>query len=524
MTAGPAGGTFPTVEMSLPRNLCRTTTAALLAGMALQVGAEPWPAYRGPTGDGVCHEPIRTDWPPEGPPLLWRRPLTDGFGSVTVADGRVYTLIRQREPEDREMCVALDVGTGEELWRTDVGEAWYDAGPAGASQGSDGPRSTPVYANGRLYIWGSHLLFSCLDAATGEVLWRRDFKQEFNAGEPPWHQAASPVVMDGLVLINVRVAGRCLMALDPEDGSIRWSHGNYLSTHATPVPVEWNGQRQMVVLTTRRLAGIEPATGRVLWSHDLTMNTISVAASPVICGNRVYVSAGYSTGAAVVEVNPTGDGWTTTRLWGLKRSLVNHWSTPVEKDGFLYGHYGFKKYTTAPLCCVEAATGEIRWRQDGFGQSGLIRVGDRLLAMTATGEAVLIEANPDAYRELARFRAIQNGVVWNVPAISDGRLFVRSTREIAVYDVAPPPPPRLILKAGRAFGNRLRLTVERADGQPLDADLAGRVELRWSEDLGQPPDQWEVAPPSLLWLNGVLLYEEEIPAGAGSRFYRVVVP
>ena len=150
----------------------------------------------------------------------------------------------------------------------------------------------------------------------------------------------------------------------------------------------------------------------------------------VVSGDIVYCSVGYGVGGGACKIVKRGDGFTAEELWYIpgNKLLANHWSTPVCKDGYLYGIFCFKKFKTGPLKCVELATGKIKWEQPGFGQGNVILVGDRLLALTDYGDLVVVEAAPAAYKELARTKAVE-GKCWSTPSLSNGMIYVRSTTE-----------------------------------------------------------------------------------------------
>lgn len=510
------------LEVKRRRWTCGWSGLVVLVCLVAQAG--DWPAYRGPGGDGICPEPIRTDWPAEGPSVLWRQPLTDGFGSVSVVGDRVFTLVLDRsEAEPREVCLALDGETGAIVWSADVGPGGdYQGGPAPEAGGSDGPRSTPVWHQGRVYVLATYLLLSCLDAATGEVVWTKDVRNELEAYLIPWHSAASPVIADGVLLVSTGQWGRSVVGLDPADGAVLWRNGFGNYTHATPVPTSLGGQSQVIFLTWEGLQALDPQSGREVWRYPLAFNRTSVGASPVVVGDIVYCSAAYGTGAGAARIAGNGPTLRATEIWRkVSSKLMNHWMTPVAHDGHVYGYYGQHKYRTAPLQCVNAETGEVRWGEDGFGHGGLLLVGDQLLAVTDRGEVVLADASPEAYRERARFRAIQNGVVWNAPAISNGRLFVRGTREIAAFDVALPPPAPLRLTAVKDPAGELRLEVRGQDQGPVEADRADRLALETSPDLGQPPANWTVLDIEWLWDQGTLSTTVSVEATADRQYFRL---
>jgi outer membrane protein assembly factor BamB len=150
----------------------------------------------------------------------------------------------------------------------------------------------------------------------------------------------------------------------------------------------------------------------------------------------VYCSAGYGVGSAAVRISNSGEKFSAKELWRSEgNSICNHWSTPVVKDGFLYGPFSFKQFGTGPIKCVELSTGKERWSKDNFGPGGVVLVGNNLLALSDTGELVLIAASPAGFKQLGKFQAI-HGKCWNTFAVCNGRVFLRSTKEGACLDVS----------------------------------------------------------------------------------------
>ena len=150
----------------------------------------------------------------------------------------------------------------------------------------------------------------------------------------------------------------------------------------------------------------------------------------------MYCSAGYGVGSSAARIAKAGGKFTATQLWRSEgNTICNHWSTPVVKDGFLYGPFSFKQFGTGPIKCVEVATGKEMWSKDGFGPGGVVLAGNNFLALSDTGELVLIEASPKGCKQLGKFQAVQ-GKCWNTFAISNGRVYLRSTKEGACLDVS----------------------------------------------------------------------------------------
>ncbi len=411
-------------------------TAFLLTLAPIAPGVlEEWAQYNGPRHDRASAETIgRRSWDAGGPPAVWRVPAQAGFSSLAIAGGRAFTLVTRA---GRETCVALDAESGKELWAAPLGEAEYDGGGgsgADGNEGGDGPRSTPSVEGGRVFVLDAHLGLAALDAGTGKVLWRHDLVAEHGGEVIKWQSAASPLVEQGLVLVAGGGAGRSLLAFDAASGALRWKQGDERMTHATPVAATIHGVRQVIFYVQSGLVALEPASGQELWRTEMSYRTSS-AASPVVHGDVVYCSAGYGVGASAWRIGKQGERLVPELLWRAPNKLINHWSTPVAKDGHLYGMFSFKAYGAGPLKCVELATGEEKWSVDGFGPGNCILVGADLVALSDAGEVVLIEADPAAYREVARADVLE-GKCWSSPTFSDGQLYVRSTSEAARLDLA----------------------------------------------------------------------------------------
>ena len=323
----------------------------------------------------------------------------------------------------------MDANTGKELWAVPLGKATYD------KQGGDGPRSTPTVDGGRVYLLGAYQVLTCLDAATGKQIWQHDLVSEFGGKVIKWNSAASPILEGNLIFVNGGGAGQALLAFDKADGKLVWKGGEDAPTHASPVLATIHGVRQVIFFTQTGLVAAEAKTGRELWRFPFPYQ-VSTASSPIVSGDIVYCSAGYGVGAGACRITKTGDQFSATELWRQSGKLMNHWTTPVCRDGYLYGIYGFKEFGTAPLKCVEIATGKEVWSKPGFGSGGgTILVGDQLLVQGDRGPLVLVDAKPDAYHEVARAE-LYGGKCWTMAVVSNGRIYARNDKEGFCLDVA----------------------------------------------------------------------------------------
>jgi outer membrane protein assembly factor BamB len=227
-----------------------------------------------------------------------------------------------------------------------------------------------------------------------------------------------------------------MLAFKQPTGELAWKSGEGGMTHATPAVATIHGVRQVIYLLQTGLASVDAASGRLLWEFPFPYRT-STACTPVAAGDVVFCTAGYEVGGAACQVVRNDGGFEAKGLWRVTgdKDVASLWSTPVQKDGFLYGMISFKRFASGPLKCVDLKTGAVRWEKPGFGAGQVILAGNYLLALADDGQLVVVEAAPDAYKEVARFKAVA-GKCWSTPALSNGHLFVRSTKEGACFDLA----------------------------------------------------------------------------------------
>lgn len=417
-------------------------TQALLITLAAAATAHPdWPQRSGPTGNGHAPDGVSAEALAQ-PEIAWLVETPGGFSSFAIAGGLALTLVSEPgEGGPREVCLALDAEGGEVAWRTPLGSSKYDGGGGSGAEGNrggDGPRSTPVIAGERVFIYDAHMVLTCLDLASGELRWRQDLQADFGGKAIHWQNATCPLVEGDLVLVAGGGPEQCMLAFDCASGEPSWGSGTGTLTHATPVGADLHGVRQVIFYLREGLFSLDPATGEQLWSFEFPFRTSS-ASSPVVWQDMVYVSAGYGVGAGCWRIDRAEDGsFKPEFLWRQRNRLMNHWSTPVVRDGFLYGMFGFKEYGDGPVKCVELASGEERWSHEGFGPGNVILAGDQLIALGDAGQVVLIEASPAAYRELARAQVLE-GKCWSSPAVAGDSIWVRSTTQGARLDLSGGP-------------------------------------------------------------------------------------
>jgi outer membrane protein assembly factor BamB len=391
--------------------------AVLLA--AASIAAADWPQILGPARNGVYSGPaLATSWPAAGPRKVWQKRVGQGFAGPVIAGDR---LILFHRVANEEVVDALDPGTGELRWHFAYPTAYRD------DFGFDeGPRSVPVVVGNRVYTFGAEGQLNALDLASGRRIWNIDTKSRFGVRKGFFGAAGSPLVEDGRVLANIGgvdgAKGAGIVAFNADTGAVLWTATNHEASYSSPVAATFAGKRTAVFFTRQGLIGLDPTSGGILFQRPWRSRTSASvnAATPLVIGDLIFVSATYETGAAVVRVQ----GSDLKELWASDDVLSNHYATSVHYDGHLYGFHGRQEYNPS-FRAVVLTTGVVRWSEDRFRAGTVTLAGDKLLIMRETGELVLAAATPEAFKPLARAQILPATVRAN-PALSDGRLYVRN--------------------------------------------------------------------------------------------------
>ena len=390
----------------------------------LKVQPGDWPGFRGPERDGVVRGlTIPTDWK-ASPRELWRHRVGPGWSSMAVVGDRLFT---QEQRDNTEAVVCLDAATGHEVWvHTD--EVRFNDDQAGP-----GPRATPTFAEGRLYTLGATGILNCFDAVTGERKWSHDLVAELGAKLPIWGFSSSPLIVQGVVVVFVEGdGGKTLLAYDAQLGYLAWTADGGKAGYGSPQRMSVDGMEQVLFLSMNGLVGVDPASGKVLWQHNLPNGGLFRPVQPHPLENGRILIASESDGVVLLEVKRDGENWSVSRKWS-SRTLKPSFNDFVVHEGSIYGFDG------NTFCCVDAQKGQRRWKEGRYnhGQVLLLAEPALLLVISEEGEVILLKANPQEHEEIGRFKAIQ-GKTWNHPAVAHGRLYVRNGEEMACYQLINP--------------------------------------------------------------------------------------
>lgn len=504
--------------------------SAQLVLAAMSVCAADWPQYRGPNHDGISAENIRTNWSAEAPRQVWKVPLQPGLSSFAISGGRAFTLVRTPGAQPKtEYCVALDAATGNEIWRKPVGVADYPNGGVGDGT-DDGPRSTPSVDGDRVYVFATYLNLLCLNVTNGSIVWSNNLTATYGGNVIPWENAASPVIEGNFIFMNCNASNNRLLALRKSDGGEAWKGQNDVMTQASPVIATVAGTRQVIFFAQSGLVSVAPATGAVLWRYPFSYST-STAASPVVGNDVVYCSAAYGVGSGAVRITGSGTQLSANEVWRKPGANMNHWATPVHHNGHVYGVFG-QASSAATLRCVDLAAGLEKWRRsNAVGMGAVLLVSGQLLVSTEEGELLLARPDPAVYVEIASYRALDGsqssipglGVrCWNAPAISNGRIYFRSTTEAVCLDVATAVVAPLKLQSARVSGSGgFRLLIGNEDGSPLASNRVAKIDILASTNLTLGLAGWLKLTNSTALTNGQLRLDDPQSTNRPRRFFRV---
>ena len=380
--------------------------------------AQDWPQWRGPNRDGISKETgLLKQWPATGPALVWKATgAGGGYSSLAISGGRIFTMgVRA----GRENVIAFDVATGKELWATPHGAVF-------SNDRGDGPRGTPTVDGDRLYALGGNGDLSCLDTKTGKIVWTLNILQKFGGENPKWGISESPLVIGEKVLVNPGGPNASVMALNKKDGTVIWKTQSDQAGYSSAMPVQIGGTTQIVFFTDQRALGVDLKDGKFLWSYPKASNNVANVATPIVRGNRVFVSSDYGTGAALVEIKAGG----TAQEVYFTKEMRNHHSSSILIGDYLYG------FSSGILTAMRFDTGAVAWKDRSVGKGSLVYADGNLYAFSENGVVGLIEATPTGYVEKGRFRIQQDSLpTWTHPVIAGGRLYLRDQNTIYAYDV-----------------------------------------------------------------------------------------
>lgn len=394
----------------------------LLLGSSL--AAADWPQFLGPARNGIyVGAPLNERWPAGGPRVLWRKQIGQGLSGPVVAGSRLILFHRL---DDREIVDALDAMTGAAQWRHTYPTTYRD------DFGFDeGPRAVPVVADGIVYTYGAEGKLHAVELSTGKPLWSVDAMRQFDVEKGFFGAAGSPLVDAGKVLANIGGRKGGIVAFDAKSGRVVWTATTDAASYSSGVAVTLEGRRYAIFLTRDALVGLDPATGEERFRRSWrARQAASVnAATPLVVGSSIFVSAEYGPGAGVLRF----DGTRLVDVWTSNDVLSNHYATSVHHEGRLFGFHGRQEFGPV-FRAVDFQTGKVLWSTGRFGAGTVTLAGNRLVLVRETGELVIASSSGASFQQIAS-ASILPATIRAYPALADGVLYMRNDNTLAAVDL-----------------------------------------------------------------------------------------
>jgi len=406
-----------------------------------------WPQWGGPNRDFVVKtHGLADSWPEGGPERLWERELGDGYSSILVDHGTLYTMYGA---EGAECVVALDAETGHTVWehRDPVLFKGTEFGP--------GPHSTPLIVGNRLFAVGANGVFRCFDKRTGEVQWQQDLAKEYGAPTLHFGKSHSPTAYKNLVILPVdrtrsdeqegspegegdkseaeaTTVGQSLMAFDQATGQVVWKKQDYPIDYSSPILIEFDGQDQLVLILRKEIIAVDPSNGELLWHHPFSPVPMENITTPLWNGEDLLLfSAAYNSGTRVLELIKKDGKTVPKELWFSRKLRIMH-GNAVRVGDYVYGSSG--DFGTQLLTCLNIRTGKVVWRQRGFKKGNLVFGDGKLVILDEDGRLALATPTPDGLTVHAEC-TVTGYQSWTVPTLVGKTLYVRDRKHIKALDL-----------------------------------------------------------------------------------------
>jgi outer membrane protein assembly factor BamB len=413
-----------------------TVAATLLAAAPAK---SDWPQWQGVDRNAISKETgLLAEWPKEGPPLAWKsRGLGGGDSAPSVTGGRVFAMSYRGVDE---VAWALSEQDGKEVWVTRLGPVLNQSWP----QSKEGPGCTPTVDGDLIYVEGLAGGVSCLQARDGKVVWQRNLEQDFGGVVPTWSYRESPLIDGDKVICTPGGEDVTMVALNKKSGETVWKSqvpGSPKAAYASPIAVEFGGQRQYIQFTQRSVIGVAAADGKFLWSYKRPSNSYGINCStPLYYDGKVFAASAYGQGGGLAKLTKTETNSIIAEEVFFSKKMQNHHGGVILFDGCLYGANGGNE--GGALACLDSETGNVLWDErddtERRAPKGSLALADRrLYYRTEKGVMLLIEPSRKEYIERGRFEQPERSKLpaWSHPVIANGKLYLRDQELLLCYDI-----------------------------------------------------------------------------------------
>lgn len=383
--------------------------------------AQDWPQWRGPDRDGKVTGFVPPDEPPAALDKVWSAEVGSSDSTPALVDDKLYVFTRQG---DEEVILCLNASDGSQVWEN----RYAAAAVTGPAARHPGPRSSPAVAEGKVVTLGVAGVVSCLDAATGELAWRKD---PFPNVVPRFFTSCSPLIADGMAIAHLGGQGNgALMGFELATGDAKWQWTDEAAEYGSPVLMSMDGTESVVTLSEKSVVGVSLADGSLLWRIPFVPEGRSYnAGTPIIDGDKVIYS-GSKRGTHAARIEKQGDGFAPVEVWSTSE-VATQFNTPVLANGLLFGLSDQGK-----LFCLNAATGETAWvAPDQLGRGGfgaIVDLGEVIVALPMTGELIAFQHSAAGYAELARMK-VADTPTYAHPVIAGNRILIKDEGSLTLW-------------------------------------------------------------------------------------------
>ena len=384
-----------------------------------------WKQFGGPHRNfTVDVKGLAASWPATGPKQLWKRELGEGFSAIAADNSRLYTMYQRGE---QEVVIAMNAADGATVW-----EQAYTAPITVNMSRAPGPRATPLVVGETVFTTGATGKMHALNAKTGEVLWTHDLHEVLKGHVQDEYYAASPLAYKDTIIVPVGGAGRSVMAFNQTTGAIVWQAHDFKISYASPILIDVDGQPQAVLVMESDVIGIDPANGKLLWSHPHANKTKTNVSTPLWSeGNLLFVSSAYDSVGRMLHLSRNGEGTTVKELWA-SRDLRVHVANPVRVGDTIYGSSG--DFGPAFFNALDVRTGQVKWQQRDVVKASVVHADGKFIMLNEDGELLL--ASPGAGGLIVHSRAqVLTKTAWTPPSMDRSILYVRDRKHVAAFDL-----------------------------------------------------------------------------------------
>jgi len=400
---------------------CGVIACAGLGIVSAQTRSPDWPQWRGPNRDGAITSFTAPKAWPDQLTRKWKIDVGLGYASPVLVGNRLYMFSRRG---DNEVLAALDADTGKEIWQSSYA-APFTVNPA-AARHEKGPKSTPTFANGKLYTLGMTGIVTAYDAASGKQVWQKPAPPS----APLYHTAMSPLVDRGLVIVHVGGHNQgALTAFDANTGAEKWKWSGDGPSYSSAIAVDFSGTRQVIVLTQENVVGVAAAGGELLWKRPFSTQFTQNIITPILYGD-VVIFSGLDKPITAFKVVKRADQWTTENVW--ENAALPLYMT----NGVMVGDtlFGMTHRNAGQFFAVDARTGKTLWTSPPrqATNAAMLHAGDVLFMLKDDAELIVAKASASGFEPVKRY-TVADSATWAQPTISGNRMFVKDTNSVTLW-------------------------------------------------------------------------------------------